>query len=362
MMKYVYFIIAIAMASLAPLNSNGQDSNPIFPDLYDQEALDSVVFYFKPTHVLNYGNARDYLYGTVYNENDTVECVYSGHKLGLPSNVDPSVHLFQNGSNNGINCEHTYPRSKGANEENGNAFSDMHHLFPTRSQVNSGRENFPFTEIPDEESTHWYFQDEVRNFMPLNNINLYSERINGFFEPREIHKGNAARAVFYFYTMYKKEADEADLDFFEIQKETLCKWNLLDPVDEDELRKTNLIAEKQDGLGNPFVLDQTLVDRCYCEGISTSYHLDQEKMTQPLLLYPNPVFANNTIVIESEFDKYLDVLFFSMDGLFISKINSQLKRGENNFSLYNIKPGHYLYKLVDPSNNVVFGSGNIVIL
>ena len=207
-----------------PLNTNGQTSYPIFPELYDQEALDSLATYYKSDVVLNYGNARDYLYGTVYNENDTVECVYSGHSLYLPQGVDPSTFLFQDGSNDGINCEHTYPRSKGADEDNGNAFSDMHHLFPTRSQVNSGRENFPYADIPDEESTQWYFQNEVKNNIPFQDINSYSERVNGRFEPREVHKGNVARAMFYFYTMYKEEADEADAHFFDIQIETLCKW------------------------------------------------------------------------------------------------------------------------------------------
>ena len=41
------------------------------------------------------------------------------------------------------------------------------------------------------------------------------------FEPREDHKGDAARAMFYYYAMYSEIADH---DFCEIQKERLLNW------------------------------------------------------------------------------------------------------------------------------------------
>ncbi len=361
-MKFLYFKLICALTIFAPLQVDGQDSGPIFPNLYDQEALDSLAYYYKPSQVLNYSEARDYLYGKVYSKNDTVECVYSGHKLHLPPHVDPSVHLFQNGSNDGINCEHTYPRSKGANEDNGNAYSDMHHLFPTRSQVNTGRENFPYADIPDQESTHWYFKTEVRNTMPLANINSYSERINGWFEPRESHKGNAARAIFYFYTMYTEEADAADLDFFEIQKETLCKWNMMDPVDDDEIRRTNLIAEKQDGPGNPFILDNTLVDRCYCAGISTSTDLMQEISLKSFHLYPNPVRSNSNIRVESKIDQKVLIKFISLGGMLMSEEKLHLKKGVNSLPITNINKGQIIYQILDTFDNSILDSGILFVL
>ena len=46
----------------------------------------------------------------------------------------------------------------------------------------------------------------------------------GKFEPRESVKGDIASAVFYFYTMYQEEANEADFEFFESMKEVLISW------------------------------------------------------------------------------------------------------------------------------------------
>jgi len=262
-----------------------QTEVPVFPNMTGAALLDAVVDAYKPTTVLEYAEARDTMYGTIYLLDDSVRCVYSGHALYLPPNVDPSSHLFMNSSSNGINAEHTYPRSKGADEDNGNPFSDMHHLFPTRSAVNTSRSNFPFGEIVDSQTGFWFYRDEVLNTVPGANIDLWSERINGRFEPREDHKGNVARAMFYFYTMYEAEALEADPDYFESQRAVLCDWHKQDPVDLLEWERTYQIAGHQDDLPNPFVLDSTLVERCYCVGATSVEDLNLAAVS----VYPNPV-------------------------------------------------------------------------
>jgi len=65
---------------------------------------------YKPGYVLDYSEARDVLYGKIYNENDTVYGVYTGYGLYLPPNVDPSTYLYKNGLPSGINAEHTFPK------------------------------------------------------------------------------------------------------------------------------------------------------------------------------------------------------------------------------------------------------------
>ncbi len=268
-----------------------QSHTPVFPDLTEDELLTEVVSEYKPWTVLDYGEARDFMYGTLFNVNDSVSCVYSGHRLYLPPGVDPSTHLFMNGSSNGINAEHTYPRSKGADEDNGNPYSDMHHLFPVRAAVNTGRSNFPFGEIDDDETTSWYYFDQTQSNIPSSDVDACSERVNGMFEPRESHKGNAARAVFYFYTMYEEDALEADPGFFELQRETLCEWHGKDPVDLQEWERTFAIADYQDGKPNPFVLDCTLAYRSYCQGFTNDCDIPvpaQEEVQAQVQVYPNP--------------------------------------------------------------------------
>jgi len=142
----------------------------------------------------------------------------------------------------------------------------MHHLFPTKSNVNSSRGNDPFEEIPDEETHIWYRNEYSQTSIPSENIDEYAEKYNPpnqseeRFEPREEQKGNTARAMFYFYSMYSEIADD---DFWELQKETLMDWHYYDEADDIETERTWKIADYQDGLPNPFVLDSTLARRIW---------------------------------------------------------------------------------------------------
>lgn len=236
----------------------------VFPAYTGDELLGLLVQNYKPATVLNYTQARDTLFSKIDAVHDTLTCVYTDFSIYLNPNEDPTVAAFMGGGANGINTEHTYPTSKGA--EAGNAKSDMHHLFPTRIDVNATRANEPFAEIDDNQTTKWYYLNQLLTNIPTDNIDLYSEFRLGGFEPRESHKGDIARAMFYFYTMYKDQADAADNTFFPAQQATLCQWHLADPVDTKEWERTNKIALYQDDKPNPFVLDCTLAARTYCPG------------------------------------------------------------------------------------------------
>lgn len=222
--------------------------------------LNKIALNYKPGIVLDYSQARVKMYSEIYNVRDTVFCVYSHHALYVNHNsTDPIGDLYKGGSANGINCEHTFPQSKGA--EIGNARSDMHHLYPVRSAVNEARLNYPFGEINDNVTDNWFYKTLSLTTKPSTQIDEYSEGINGVFEPREDHKGNVARAIFYFFTMYELQSDRS---FFEQMKPTLCDWHIKDPVDSSEWARTYAIAKYQENKINPFVLDCSLSNRTYC--------------------------------------------------------------------------------------------------
>jgi endonuclease I len=231
---------------------------PVLPGQEGQELLGNLVADYKPPVLLSSSFARDTLFARIYSYNDSLTCVYTGYKIWLNPNEDPTQDAFAKG----INTEHTFPQSLGAMNQ---AEGDMHHLYPTREGVNADRGNLPFADIPDSQTEDWYYLAQETSSIPgASVIDRYSERKSGFFEPREEHKGNVARAMFYFYTMYKAQADAANQTFFESQRQTLCAWHLLDPVDGPEWNRTWRIAEYQSGKPNPFVLDCTLPERCYC--------------------------------------------------------------------------------------------------
>ncbi len=251
---------------LVPFCILAQKYTPIHTDLSGEPLLNALIDDYRPAVVLSYSEGRDKMYGEIDVRDDSVRCVYSGHAVFLPDGVDPSVAVFMDGDKNGINAEHIFPRSKGA--DSGNPLADLHHLFPCRVEINTNRGSYPFAEINDSSTQSWYLFDDELSSIPLSNIDDYSEGIrgiDGLFEPRESRKGDIARAMFYFYTMYKSQADSADPNFFAEQSATLCQWHEQDPVDEMEYDRTFMIASFQDGKPNPFVLDCSLVQRAYCQ-------------------------------------------------------------------------------------------------
>lgn len=115
----------------------------LFPGLEGQELLDSLVANFTPIDVIKYAgsseDARDTLFKHIYNlGDDSLRCVYTAFTIKLDPAADPSADA----STKGVNTEHTYPQSKGA--ENHPPRGDMHHLFPVKANVNSSRSNHPY--------------------------------------------------------------------------------------------------------------------------------------------------------------------------------------------------------------------------
>ena len=187
---------------------------------------------------LGYTQARVRMYNYIENHNNTITGVYGGYQKswnygGTGSNPAP------------INAEHTIPQSFFGKSEP--MRSDIHHLFPTYDNFNSRRSNYPFQEIPDSSTTSWMLNTSVTTSIPSSNIDSYSEGTNSAFEPREDHKGNVARAVFYFYTMYPSYdlAQVGDINMF-------YQWHLDDPADAAEIARNDGIETYQ-GNRNPYV-------------------------------------------------------------------------------------------------------------
>ncbi|MFN0216092.1 MAG: endonuclease [Saprospiraceae bacterium] len=288
-MHFSRFALLIILFSSPRLYAQGFES--VFPGLNGSELIDSVASHYRPDSVLDYANSRDTLYAKILAiDDDSLRCIYSGHTLYLDPTQDPTQFVYQNGGTNGMNTEHAYPQSKGASD--GNPRSDMHHIYPARIAVNEARGDAPYTDIPDNQTTKWFIGNQVFTSIPLTNIDAYAEFKTGQFEPRESVKGDLARSIFYFYTMYRAQANLADPNFFELQRTTLCQWANQDPADSMELRKTWRIAPYQAGKPNPFVIDCTLASRCWCPGVPPSCMVGTDAplttFEAALRVWPNP--------------------------------------------------------------------------
>jgi hypothetical protein len=284
-----WFLLLLFFLAFFVINQN-IPAQTIFPNLSGQELLDSLVANYRPAFTLDYTTARDVMFGILDNHDDSVSCVYTGYTVFVDHTLpDPHTIAY----NLGLDTEHTWPQSLGAT---GQAKSDLNNLYPTRMAANSARGNLPFNYIPANQVNQWFRLNVVTSTPPVQYVEEYSKvKTNVEFEPRLDHKGNVARSIFYFFTMYRAQSDE---NFFLIQKDILRYWNSLDPPDAAEILRSEKIATYQDGKVNPFVLDTTLIGRAYFGVTAIRPEKSQFLVAENYLTianYPNP-FNNSTVI------------------------------------------------------------------
>ena len=184
---------------------------------------------------------------------DTVRCRYSGVSMGLV----PDGNFFKPDPDEKIQVEHTWPSkanwadtSDHFNRESSLQGADLHHLFATRGSLNGSRGDLPFGELPPNArelrlaADHTIEDDDpdARNSGSFRDRNAAGELS---FEPRQSHKGDAARATFYMSVRYEMPIPEPVED-------DLRLWHDQDPPTGEERTRNNKIEAIQ-GNRNPFV-------------------------------------------------------------------------------------------------------------
>lgn len=190
--------------------------------------------------VLGYEGARRIMFGKLFLKNDSngsyISDVYCQKRFGASSGV--GANNIPNATK--INCEHTWPQSKfTGNFPNEMQKSDLHHLYPSDSKANSIRGNMDFTDVAHD--TGDLQSDSCSSSKFGSSVTSSSDG----FEPPLNHKGNVARSLFYFSVRYK-------ITIPKNEEEVLRRWNELDPVDQEEIRRNDEI-EKVQGNRNPFI-------------------------------------------------------------------------------------------------------------
>lgn len=249
-LKSIFLLLTVFSSSIwadtfSELKSTGQNSDRIREDA---RALS-----LGQRKVLRYKEAKIHLFGEIHleeNQNGEVyikdvycEKTYNSSNALVAPNTLPDQ--------NQLNCEHTWPQSKfikdKTNKELENAqLSDLHHLFPAEKNANQIRANFEFQNVIEDLNLG-------SNCTASKSGQTKVKPGNFYFEPPHNHKGNVARAMFYFSTYYRLPIDA-------IQEATLRQWHKLDPVDKSESERNSKIEQIQ-GNRNPFIDYPELVDQ-----------------------------------------------------------------------------------------------------
>jgi len=198
-------------------------------ELHDQQLRDELLAIVDGHDALSYDGARSELFSFINNIDGEVQCVYTGQWVVTDEVPDPNT----------MNTEHTWCQSWGADTLP--AKSDLNHLFPTLSYVNSVRSNYPFGEV---------YEVTWSEGGSLKGRDGWGATV---FEPRDPHKGNCARAMFYFAVRY-------EMNISERQEEVLKGWNRFDPPDETERQRNDRVEQVQ-LKRNPFIDCPELVDQ-----------------------------------------------------------------------------------------------------
>ena len=222
------------------------------------------------------------------------------HALYINRNVDNQTKAWGNHEQDewGINQEHIWAKSNGFEDEGaGGARGDPMHLWAGNGNTNREHNNEYFGYVDKTKS----YKDMGSKYSNQSGNYVGTSLTNGtskVFEPQDSDKGDIARAVFYMVARYNDLAgtevaisgDEPNLELvdtgsapnmgYQSSKSVtgkmgllsdLLEWNRLDPPDEYEIHRNNLLFENYTNNRNPFIDFPQWADLIWGEYAGTHY-------------------------------------------------------------------------------------------
>jgi hypothetical protein len=268
-----------------------------------------------------------------------VTCVYSGENIIYSEPFDFTA--------TGTSREHTYCHSwmptydASALPE----YNDYHHLFPTnQNDANALRSNYPLGKVVTPTTTYLGCK--------------FGFDANGHkvFEPRDEHKGDAARAMMYEAICYTTVSGNnwgfpnpisSSIAYGQDQA-ILKQWNLQDMPDAWEISRNDYIDSLQDNR-NPFVDNPNFA--CFVNFTNMSYETlgctaaVEEALLNGFILYPNPV--TNKLMMNVDATTITGYEIVSMDGKVVKSANN-INEVLIELTIQDLKAGSYLVKVSTP--------------
>ena len=280
-------------------------------------------------HQMQYYSYYDDLMIAFFESRDTtldrrvVTCVYSGENKIYNEPFDFSA--------TGYSREHTYCHSWMPTNpaQNLPEYSDFHHLFPSNlNSANILRSNNPLGEVVN----------VTTSFLGCKSGTNSNGQV--VFEPRDEHKGDAARAIMYQAICYTSINGNSWALPSNQDQMILKNWHFQDPPDNWEIARNDFIYSIQNNR-NPFIDSINYV--CFVDFSNMSYDPSacipsstQELLNRGFITYPNPskdhlnLFVDATTISSYQITDYLGRIIVSeeMNNQKIVKVNvSKLKIG-----------------------------------
>ena len=261
-----------------------------------------------------------------------VECAYTGERFVFDDPFDWTA--------TGYSREHTFAHSWmptfPADSPEQPEYTDQHNLYPTNlSEANSPRSNLPLGEIDGTV------------------VQSYLEGATGYsgsqlvYEPRDSHKGNAARAIFYMVTAYGFPLT-GNINSDDQDEQLLKTWHFNDLPDNYEIARNEYIYSQQ-GNRNPYIdstdwvcfidFDNYLYDATNC-GLSI-----EDQVQNSMVVYPVP--ANQSVYVQVNGTTISSYEVIDMQGRVVAS-NNDSNESVVIFNVNKFESGSYIVRVQTP--------------
>lgn len=248
-----------------------------------------------------------------------------------------------------LNREHVWAKSHGNFGDVQPMDGDVHNLKPSDASVNMDKSNLDYdmggTQHP--EATGCYYTDHN-------------------WEPRDADKGDVARIIFYMDTRYQGENGELDLTAVDEvntypypehgKLSTLLQWNLMDPPDDFERNRNNVIYSYQHNR-NPFIDNPQFAELIWNNAALNTVSIADVYQVPLVPVASEPITIHATITSSdgSLSDATLDY------GTSWGNLNNSIDMGGSGSALYAEIPGQnqnttIYYRIVAEDDNGTFTS------
>jgi endonuclease I len=286
------------------------------------------------TSMVNNFYARD-----TADDKRVITCVYSGENKIYTEPFDFTV--------NGYSREHTFPHSWMPTNpaQNFPEYNDYHHLFPTnQNNANAVRSNYPLGKVVTVTNT----------FLGAK----LGTDANGkvVYEPRDEHKGDAARAMMYESTCYTTVSGNSwafpnyissSVQYGQDQA-VIKQWHFQDLPDSFE-RSRNDYLDSLQGNRNPFVDSVDFV--CWINFSNMNYETNgclasvEELLTTGFIVYPNPAKEVLTVHVDATTIQQYEII--DLQGRIV--LSSDVKNAVvSKIDISMLKAGVYTVKVKTP--------------
>lgn len=171
------------------------------------------------------------------------------------SDIDRYVRVNGNIEWDGMNREHSFPKSWWGGDTNVPEYTDLNHLYPADGDANGKKSNYPLGEV------------DPSGVIFDNGVSMVGSPVNGqgggatrVFEPADEYKGDFARTYFYMVTCYQndtwkyqyvaRQGTYPTLQGWAI--DLLLKWHREDPVSQKEIDRNEQVYRLQYNR-NPYI-------------------------------------------------------------------------------------------------------------